>query len=102
MASGTGEHAAHFITNLPVSSWQPTEYTGCASPLMTEQKIDEIFESILAFTEGLPNVRPPQPLDAGEQVSPIVRVLRAARHKAKSNRSFGGRCSTSEYELGWR
>ena len=69
IASGTGEHAAHFVSNLPVTSWQPTEYTGCASPLMTEQKLDDIFESILAFTEGLPNVRPPMPLDAMDQVS---------------------------------
>lgn len=68
VASGTGEHAAHFVSNLPVSSWQPTEYTGCASPLMTEQELDEIFESIVAFTEELPNVRPPQSLDAGEHV----------------------------------
>lgn len=69
IASGTGEHAAHFVSNLPVTSWQPTEYTGCASPLMAEQQLDDIFESILAFTEGLPNVRPPLSLDAAEQVS---------------------------------
>ena len=69
---------------------------------MTEQKLDEIFESILAFTEGFPNVRPPQSLDAGEQVSPIVRVLRTSRYKAIEKRPYSGQCSTSEYELGWR
>ena len=68
VASGTGEHCAHFASNLPVTSWQPTEYTGCASPLMTEQEINDIFESIVAFTESLPNVKPPLPLDAGEAV----------------------------------
>ena len=68
IASGTGEHAAHFVSNLPVTSWQPTEYAGCASPLMTEQNVDDIFESILGFTEALPNVRSPLPLDAGEKV----------------------------------
>lgn len=37
IASGTGEHAAHLAANLPVTSWQPSEYTGCASPTMPEQ-----------------------------------------------------------------
>jgi hypothetical protein len=100
VASGTGEHAAHFVSNLPVSSWQPTEYTGCASPLMAEQKLEEIFESILAFTEGLSNVRPPQSLDAGEQVSETACVLPVAGHTAISLRPHSGQCCISEYELG--
>ena len=69
IASGTGEHCAHFVAGLPhVRSWQPTEYTGCASPLMEPQNLDDIFESILGFTEALPSVKPPVHLDAAEEV----------------------------------
>ena len=69
IASGTGEHCAHFVAGLPhVRSWQPTEYTGCASPLMEPQNLDDIFESILGFTETLPSVKPPVHLDAAEKV----------------------------------
>jgi SAM-dependent methyltransferase len=47
IASGTGEHAAHFATNLPNAKFQPTE------PQETELK------SILKWTSNIPNIYPP-------------------------------------------
>jgi hypothetical protein len=53
VASGTGQHAAHFAAGLSQSlQWQPTDVT------------DEGFDSIRAYTVQLPNVLPPQVLDA--------------------------------------
>ena len=51
IASGTGEHVAHFAAALPALTWQPTdpEISRCAS--------------IDAWAAGLPNVRPAIPLD---------------------------------------
>jgi hypothetical protein len=51
IASGTGQHAAHFATGLPGWRWQPTD----AEP--------QALASISAWCEGLPNVLPPMPLD---------------------------------------
>ncbi|MEX8517813.1 MAG: DUF938 domain-containing protein [Leptothrix sp. (in: b-proteobacteria)] len=51
IASGTGQHAAHFATGLPGWRWQPTD----AEP--------QALTSISAWCEGLPNVLPPLPLD---------------------------------------
>ena len=52
VASGTGQHAAWFAAGLPNVIWQPTEQDGSSAP------------SIKAWTEDLPNVRPPAVLDA--------------------------------------
>lgn len=52
VASGTGQHAAHFAAALPHLAWQPTEHAADALP------------SIEAWGEGLPNVLPPLALDA--------------------------------------
>jgi hypothetical protein len=51
IASGTGQHAAHFATGLPGWRWQPTD----AEP--------QALASINAWCDGLPNVLPPLPLD---------------------------------------
>ena len=66
VASGTGEHCAHFVGGMPhVAHWQPTEFSGCAGPhLGAHQDLRDICESITAFTESLPNVAAPRELDA--------------------------------------
>lgn len=51
IASGTGQHAAHFGAGLPGWRWWPTDFESAALP------------SIRAWCEGLPNVQPPQVLD---------------------------------------
>ena len=52
IASGTGEHVAHFAAALPGLTWQPTD-------LDPDRRV-----SIDAWTAGLPNVRPALPFDA--------------------------------------
>eukprot|EP00405_Crypthecodinium_cohnii_P004750 CAMPEP_0194750844 /NCGR_PEP_ID=MMETSP0323_2-20130528/4943_1 /TAXON_ID=2866 ORGANISM="Crypthecodinium cohnii, Strain Seligo" /NCGR_SAMPLE_ID=MMETSP0323_2 /ASSEMBLY_ACC=CAM_ASM_000346 /LENGTH=287 /DNA_ID=CAMNT_0039666941 /DNA_START=56 /DNA_END=919 /DNA_ORIENTATION=- len=64
IASGTGEHITHFATNLPQFTFQPSEYCGHASPNHEAQSVEDICESIIAWTEKLPNVKRPIPLDA--------------------------------------
>lgn len=67
IAAGTGEHAAHLVAGLPVRSWLPTDYAGCAGPTMQPQTLDgDIFDSIVAHTSHLPCVKPPVALDAAE------------------------------------
>lgn len=56
VASGTGQHVAHFAAALPNLQWQPTDVT------------DEGFDSIRAYTVQLPNVQPPLVLDASKAV----------------------------------
>ncbi len=51
IASGTGQHAAHFAAAVPEWQWQPTD--GDARSMT----------SIAAWCEGLPNVLPPLHLD---------------------------------------
>ncbi|MEN9628514.1 MAG: hypothetical protein RJA10_1741 [Pseudomonadota bacterium] len=51
IASGTGQHAAHFAAALPGWQWWPTDHEAAALP------------SIAAWCAGLPNVTPPQALD---------------------------------------
>ena len=51
IASGTGQHAAHFAAALPGWQWWPTDFETAALP------------SIAAWCDGLPNVAPPQALD---------------------------------------
>lgn len=52
VASGTGEHCAHFAGLFPALEWQPGDPDAQA------------LGSIAAWCEGLPNVRPPIALDA--------------------------------------
>jgi SAM-dependent methyltransferase len=51
VASGTGQHAAHFGQQQPHWQWWPTDADAQALP------------GISAWCEGLPNVHPPQTLD---------------------------------------
>jgi len=51
VASGTGQHAAHFAAGLPGWRWQPTDVDGQA------------LASIDAWCAGLPNVLPARRLD---------------------------------------
>lgn len=51
VASGTGQHAAHFAAARSDWRWQPTEADVHALP------------AIAAHVAGLPNVQPPRPLD---------------------------------------
>lgn len=52
VASGTGEHCAWFAARFPALTWQPSD----SDP--------DALSSIAAWSEGLPNVRPPLALDA--------------------------------------
>jgi len=54
VASGTGQHAAHFAAAMPQLTWQPSEAAA------------EALESIAAWGEGLENVRAPRWLDASQ------------------------------------
>lgn len=53
VASGTGEHCAHFAAALPGLEWQPTDLD------------PENRASIAAWCQGLPNVRAPIAMDCG-------------------------------------
>jgi hypothetical protein len=61
VASGTGEHAAHFAQHLPHLEWQPSDPSPGARL------------SIAAWlaAEGLSNVRPPLDIDAAAEAWPI-------------------------------
>lgn len=60
IASGTGQHAAHFGQQQPQWQWWPTEAETQALP------------GISAWCEGLPNVHPPQSLDVMADTWPGV------------------------------
>src|SRR3954447_18410573 len=62
IASGTGEHVAHFAAALPALIWQPTD-PGPERPA-----------SIDAWAAGLPNVRPAHALDAASSEWAIQRA----------------------------
>jgi SAM-dependent methyltransferase len=64
IASGTGQHVAHFAAALPVLTWQPTE--------LDVYRHDSI--SAWIELEGLTNVRPPLALDVGRQPWPVDRA----------------------------
>lgn len=51
VASGSGQHVAHFAAHLTELRWQPTDLDA------------EVLPSIAAWTEGLANVAPPVRLD---------------------------------------
>ena len=62
VASGTGEHVAHFAAALPGLDWQPTD-------LDAERRA-----SIDAWADGMANVRPALALDALSAVWPVSRA----------------------------
>lgn len=61
LASGSGQHVAHFAAALPNLHWQPTD------------RDVELFASITAWTEGLANVAKPLTLDVISNHWPIAR-----------------------------
>ena len=62
IASGTGEHILHFAREFPGLVWQPSDFDPAA------------LRSIEAWREpaGLPNLRPPIPLDARAEGWPMA------------------------------
>ena len=66
IASGTGQHVAHFATRFPHVTFQPTEYAGgSAGPEEPAYgSLSPIFSSIVAHSGGMANVLPPCELDA--------------------------------------
>jgi len=61
IASGSGQHVAHFAAALPALRFQPSE------------REVELHASITAWTEGLQNVRPPLRLDVSRAPWPVGR-----------------------------
>lgn len=59
IASGSGQHVAHFAEALPDLRWQPTD------------RDDATFASIRAWTEALDNVADPMVLDASAPPWPL-------------------------------
>ena len=59
IASGSGEHVAHFAQALPGYDWQPSDSDASA------------LASIAAWCGGIANVRPPLTIDAADVVWPI-------------------------------
>ena len=74
VASGTGQHAAHLATTFPHVVWQPTEYAGGSagpeSPAYGD--LSPVFASVVAYTGGMKNVRPPLALDASAGTWPVA------------------------------
>jgi Protein of unknown function (DUF938) len=62
IASGTGEHVAHFAAALPGLRWQPSDPDPIARP------------SIEAWTAGTENILAPLLLDASAETWPVERV----------------------------
>jgi len=60
IASGTGQHVAHFARALPQLRWQPSEVD------------PELRRSIAAWIEGLANVAAPIPLDVQRLPWPVA------------------------------
>jgi SAM-dependent methyltransferase len=59
LASGTGQHVAHFAAALPALRWQPSEYDRA------------LHDSIADWTRGLPNVLAPIALDVTSEPWPV-------------------------------
>lgn len=62
VASGTGQHAAHFARGLPDLVWQPSD----PDP--------DLRASIVSWTGGIATVRPPLDLDAARPDWPVARA----------------------------
>lgn len=64
VASGTGQHVAHFAAALPALTWQPSDRT------------DQEFASIVAWcaSTGASNARPPLVLDVTREPWPLATV----------------------------
>lgn len=62
LASGSGEHAAYFASNLPALNWQPSDPDAAA------------LASIAAHRAGAPNLLPPLRLDATSAPWPVERA----------------------------
>ena len=62
IASGSGQHVAHFAQALPALTWQPTDADEAA------------HASIRAWSENLANVRPPVALDVRDKPWPVSGV----------------------------
>lgn len=60
VASGSGEHVAHFAAALPGLDWQPSDPDPAGRA------------SVAAWTDGMANVRPPLALDAATADWPIA------------------------------
>src|SRR5687768_16738499 len=60
VASGTGQHTAHFAAALPGLRWQPSE------------RDPELLGSITAWTHELANVLPPLQLDVTSEPWPVA------------------------------
>ena len=84
IASGTGQHVAHFARELPGWQWQPTD------------RGDELFFAIQARCAGLPNALPPRRLDVlqtpwpadGGQLVTYGPYLEDGAPTAPSNQAF--------------
>jgi hypothetical protein len=64
IASGTGEHALHFARSFPQLNWQPTDPEAAARESIESWRLEA----------GLPNLRPPLPLDAEAGEWPVERA----------------------------
>ena len=62
VASGTGQHVAHFAAEFPALTWQPSE------------RDEESFPSIAAWTDRLANVKPPLRIDVSGGRWPVGMV----------------------------
>jgi hypothetical protein len=63
VASGTGQHVAHFAAALPALTFQPSEFD------------PNLHASIAAWTHGLANVRPPIGLDVTAEPWPVPALV---------------------------
>jgi len=73
LASGTGQHAAHFASRFPHVTFQPSEYAGGSSgpEAAAYGTLSPVFASIVAHTGGMANVLRPIELDAAADTWPV-------------------------------
>ena len=62
IASGSGQHVAHFAARFSDLAWQPSD------------REDEAFDSIAEWTHGLDNVRAPLRIDVTDKTWPLDRA----------------------------